>query len=126
MWRSVRPTIVLVWRCLCHALFAKREPLCDPRRKTDALFPIPADEEPLFRLYQEAYELFWSPLNSGVDFDHEQKSWKVLSASERDFLMGLLAFFVGSDGVIADNITENFVREFTSRSILFFFAFQVR
>ena len=123
---SLRELACLVVRCVYHWMFAPREPLCDPARKRDSLFPIPTDEEPLFKLYQDAYELFWSPLNSGVDFDHEQKSWKVLHPSEREFLMGLLAFFVVSDGVIADNITENFVREFTSRSVLFFFAFQVR
>jgi ribonucleoside-diphosphate reductase subunit M2 len=111
-------------RSVRHALFAKPEPLCDPLGARDALFPIPKQEAELFNMFKDAYELFWSPLNSGVDYSHERESWAALDEAAKTFLIGLLSFFVVSDGVIADNITDNFTREFTNRSILFFFAFQ--
>lgn len=116
-----------VGRFFRHRLYhltAKPEPLCDPKNQRDALFPLKESDQDIFEMYKEAYELFWSPLTSGVDFNGELQSWKMIPEYARKFLVGLLAFFVVSDAVIADNITGQFMNEFTNRSVLFFFAFQ--
>lgn len=122
--RGVGQRLRQLGRCIRHAALGRREPLCDPAGARDALFPIPAGEVELFNLFREAKELDWSPINSGVDFSHERESWGAIDEASRKFLIGLLAFFVVSDGVIADNVAENFTKEFTNRSIKFFFDFQ--
>jgi ribonucleoside-diphosphate reductase beta chain len=51
--------------------------------------------------------------------------WKKLSDDERYFLKHILAFFAASDGIVNENLAENFVNEVQYSEAKFFYGFQI-
>lgn len=101
---------------------SSKDPLCQPVGN-GCIFPIRPGEEKFFKFYLDALACMWSP-TVGADYTHEAEGWNRINEAERSFLVNILAFFAGADGVVADNITLNFSKEFTSKPIRFFFDLQ--
>lgn len=74
------------------------EPLCDPRRAQDCIFPLDPKTETIWQNFKDAYACYWSP-TTGADYTKEAESWAQLDEPKQVFLMNLLAFFAGADGV---------------------------
>jgi ribonucleoside-diphosphate reductase beta chain len=51
--------------------------------------------------------------------------WKKLNDDERYFLKHILAFFAASDGIVNENLAENFVNEVQYSEAKFFYGFQI-
>lgn len=76
----------------------------------------------LRRLYEEHFELFWTPkeVNPSADLT----DWERLTDAERSFISHVLAFFAAADGIVFENIQCNFGNEVTIPEGRFFYGFQ--
>jgi ribonucleoside-diphosphate reductase beta chain len=59
--------------------------------------------------YQKQKASFWVP--SEIDFAQDLNDWSTLSNSEKHFIKHVLAFFAASDGIVNQNLAENFIVE---------------
>ena len=70
-----------------------------------SLFPIKYPT--LYEFYEKQRDNFW--VAKEIDLDVDVKEWRsVLSDSDRHFIMFTLAFFAQADGIVLQNIDNNF------------------
>jgi ribonucleotide reductase beta subunit family protein with ferritin-like domain len=102
------------------------EPLFDVSSKTMGerftLFPIPAQEDSLMKLYKKSLAVFWIP--EEIDFSKDREDWEKLSDPEKYFISQVLAFFAGSDGIVQENLATRFQKEIASPVARLFYGFQ--
>jgi ribonucleotide reductase beta subunit family protein with ferritin-like domain len=97
------------------------EPLLanDPSRY--CLFPIQYPD--IWKAYKDHKNAFWTA--EEIDFSADKNDWNTkLSSDEKYFIEHILAFFAGSDGIVLENLVENFCREVTVPEARCFYAFQ--
>lgn len=70
-------------------------------------FPIHNDS--LYRLYKQQRNAFWTV--DEINMIDDRKDWESLNPNEKKFLTFILAFFAQADGIIIENIMENFQKE---------------
>jgi ribonucleoside-diphosphate reductase beta chain len=86
------------------------------------LFPIPAHETHLYKMYKQSVGVFWTP--EEIDFSKDSADWAKLTENEQHFIKRILAFFAGSDGIVQENLASRFQREVTSPVVKLFYSFQ--
>ena len=86
------------------------------------LFPIPAHETQLYKMYKQAVGVFWTP--EEINFSKDLEDWEKLNKDERHFIKHILAFFAGSDGIVQENLASRFQREVDSAVVKLFYSFQ--
>jgi ribonucleotide reductase beta subunit family protein with ferritin-like domain len=86
------------------------------------LFPIPAREEHLYKMYKQAVASFWTP--EEIQFAKDGEDWAKLTPEEQHFIKQVLAFFAGSDGIVQENLASRFQREVNSQVVKLFYSFQ--
>jgi ribonucleoside-diphosphate reductase subunit M2 len=89
--------------------------------KRYTLFPIQYPE--VWKMYKRAVAAFWTP--EEIDFSKDLRDWDKLSENEHHFILMILAFFAGSDGIVLENLTERFIKEMDVPEIRAFYAFQI-
>lgn len=88
------------------------------------LLPIDEKERPLYDLYKKAVASFW--VSGEVEVQHRDKEdWDHLTENERYYIKHILAFFAGSDGIVAENLAVRFYRESPSAVVKLFYGFQL-
>ncbi len=79
---------------------------------------------PLYELYKKAVASFW--VSGEVEVQQKDRDdWEALSENERHFIKNILAFFAGSDGIVAENLAIRFYGEATSAVVKLFYGFQI-
>ena len=87
------------------------------------LFPIPAKEIILYKMYKQSLGVFWTP--EEINFSKDLEDWATkLTKEERHFIKYILAFFAGSDGIVQENLASRFQREVSSQVVKLFYSFQ--
>ena len=86
------------------------------------LFPIPANETQLYKMYKQAVGVFWTP--EEINFSNDLEHWAKLTKEEQHFIKHILAFFAGSDGIVQENLASRFQREVPSQVVKLFYSFQ--
>ena len=66
--------------------------------------------------------LFWTA--EEIDYPADLDDWAKLSPDEKYFIEHVLAFFAGSDGIVLENLVENFCQEVQSPEARCFYGFQ--
>jgi ribonucleoside-diphosphate reductase beta chain len=67
---------------------------------------------------------FWTA--EEIDLHQDLNDWNnKLSADEKYFVKHILAFFAASDGIVNENLAENFVNEVQYAEAKFFYGFQI-
>ncbi|KAI0683471.1 putative ribonucleoside-diphosphate reductase small chain B [Earliella scabrosa] len=91
-------------------------------RSRFVLFPIKYPK--LWAAYKRAQASFWTAeeIDLSVDKAHWQNN---LRDDDRRFLGMILAFFVGSDGIVVDNLAQRFSAEVPVPEARCFYAFQM-
>lgn len=85
------------------------------------LFPIQDVE--LWELYKMQVRSFWTA--DEIDFGADRSQWNdLLTDDERHFIKYVLAFFAGTDSIVALNLLENFSQEVTLLEAQFAYMFQ--
>lgn len=86
------------------------------------IFPIQHDD--IWSFYKKAETSFWTA--EEIDLDQDVNDWKnKLNDNERHFIKHVLAFFAASDGIVNENLAENFVSEVQYAEAKFFYGFQI-
>lgn len=80
----------------------------------------------MYPLLQKAYDthesMFWTAKE--IDYQADINDWNSLSEDERYFIEHILAFFAGSDGIVLENLINNFCKEVKISEARNFYAFQ--
>ena len=88
------------------------------------LLPIESKDRPLYDLYKKAVASFW--VSGEVQVQQRDKSdWEKLTDNERYYIKHILAFFAGSDGIVAENLALRFYGESPSAVVKLFYGFQI-
>ncbi len=98
------------------------EPLLQENPNRFVLFPIEHDD--IWQFYKNAEASIWHA--NEIDLAQDLTDWEEkLNDNERHFIKHVLAFFAASDGIVNENLAENFVREVQYTEARFFYGFQI-
>jgi ribonucleoside-diphosphate reductase beta chain len=100
----------------------KNEPILQENKDRFVLFPIQHDD--IWQFYKKAEASFWTA--EEIDLHPDLKDWdEKLNDDERHFIKHVLAFFAASDGIVNENLAENFLHEVQYTEAKFFYGFQI-
>ena len=99
----------------------ENEPILKENKDRFVLFPIEKDD--IWQFYKKAEASFWTA--EEIDLSQDLKDWNNLNDGERHFITHVLAFFAASDGIVNENLAENFVSEVQYTEAKFFYGFQI-
>ena len=98
------------------------EPILPPNDNRFVIFPIQHTD--LWDWYKKQQACFWTA--EEIDLHADIVDWNTkLSDDERYFIKHILAFFAASDGIVNENLAENFVNEVQYSEAKFFYGFQI-
>jgi ribonucleoside-diphosphate reductase beta chain len=98
------------------------EPILQENPHRFVLFPIQHDD--IWKFYKDSEASFWT--SSEIDLHQDLEDWhNKLTDDERFFVKHVLAFFAASDGIVNENLAENFVSEVQYTEAKFFYGFQI-
>ena len=98
-----------------------KDPILQENKNRFVIFPIQHDD--IWQWYKKQEASFWTA--EEIDLHQDVVDWKKLSDDERYFLKHILAFFAASDGIVNENLAENFVNEVQYSEAKFFYGFQI-
>lgn len=85
------------------------------------IFPIQYND--IWEFYQRHQAAFWTA--EEVDLSNDIRDWENLTDNERYFVKNVLSFFAASDGIVNENLAENFLKEVQYPEAKFFYGFQL-
>ena len=85
------------------------------------IFPI--EYHDIWDYYKKHQSAFWTA--EEVDLSGDIRDWEKLSENEKYFVKNVLSFFAASDGIVNENLAENFYREVQYPEAKFFYGFQL-
>ena len=98
------------------------EPILKENKDRFVIFPIKHHD--LWEWYKKCEASFWTA--EEIDLHQDLTDWKTkLNDDERFFIKHILAFFAASDGIVNENLAENFVNEVQYSEAKFFYGFQI-
>jgi ribonucleoside-diphosphate reductase beta chain len=101
---------------------ANLEPILEANNSRFVLFPIQHND--IWQFYKKAEASFWTA--EEIDLSQDLIDWEnKLNDNERHFVKHILAFFAASDGIVNENLAENFLSEVQYTEAKFFYGFQV-
>ena len=99
----------------------QQEPILQENKNRFVIFPIQHND--IWQWYKKQEASFWTA--EEIDLHQDVVDWKKLNDDERYFLKHILAFFAASDGIVNENLAENFVNEVQYSEAKFFYGFQI-
>jgi ribonucleotide reductase beta subunit family protein with ferritin-like domain len=91
---------------------------------SNRLTVYPIEHAELWKLYKDAQASIWTV--EEVDLNDDSKDWnETLTQPERKFILEILAFFAASDGIVAENLVENFATEVQWPEARCFYGLQI-
>ena len=101
---------------------SSKEPILQPNDNRFVIFPIQHND--LWEWYKKQQACFWTA--EEIDLQSDVIDWTTkLTDDERYFIKHILAFFAASDGIVNENLAENFVNEVQYSEAKFFYGFQI-
>ncbi|WP_367390720.1 ribonucleotide-diphosphate reductase subunit beta [Lewinella sp. LCG006] len=98
------------------------EPILVENPNRFVLFPIQHDD--IWAEYKKSEACIWTA--EEIDLSQDLTDWtEKLNDDERHFIKHVLAFFAASDGIVNENLAENFVAEVQYTEAKFFYGFQI-
>ena len=85
------------------------------------IFPIQYND--IWEFYKKHQAAFWTA--EEVDLTNDIRDWENLNDNERYFVKNILSFFAASDGIVNENLAENFLKEVQYPEAKFFYGFQL-
>ena len=85
------------------------------------IFPI--EHNDIWEYYKMHQAAFWTA--EEVDLSGDIRDWENLSENEQYFVKNVLSFFAASDGIVNENLAENFLKEVQYPEAKFFYGFQL-
>jgi len=98
------------------------EPILAENKDRFVIFPI--QHKDIWERYKKSEASFWTA--EEIDLHQDLTDWtNKLNDDERYFIKHILAFFAASDGIVNENLAENFVNEVQYSEAKFFYGFQI-
>ncbi len=98
------------------------EPILQENKDRFVIFPIKHHD--IWSWYKKQEACFWTA--EEIDLHQDITDWSTkLNDDERYFIKHILAFFAASDGIVNENLAENFVSEVQYSEAKFFYGFQL-
>lgn len=98
------------------------EPILQENKDRFVIFPIQHND--LWEWYKKQEACIWTA--EEIDLHEDLNDWNnKLNDDERYFIKHILAFFAASDGIVNENLAENFVNEVQYSEAKFFYGFQI-
>lgn len=97
------------------------EPLLRPNTQRFVLFPI--QHEDIWKMYKKAQSSNWTA--EEIDLAQDVGEFDELTPNEKHFLTHVLAFFAASDGIVNENLVQNFNNEVQIPEARCFYGFQI-
>lgn len=97
------------------------EPLLKENKNRFVLFPIEYDD--IWQMYKQAEASFWTA--EEIDLSSDVADWEKLNDGERHFISHVLAFFAASDGIVNENLAQNFLEKVQYAEAKCFYGFQI-
>jgi ribonucleoside-diphosphate reductase beta chain len=95
------------------------EPILAENKDRFVIFPI--QHHDLWEWYKMSEASFWT----AEEIDLKDDKFDELNEGEKHFIKHILAFFAASDGIVNENLAENFVNEVQYSEAKFFYGFQI-
>jgi ribonucleoside-diphosphate reductase beta chain len=89
--------------------------------RANMLFPIKHND--IWQFYKKAEASFWTA--EEIDLSQDIADWKKMNDGERHFVSHVLAFFAASDGIVNENLANNFLKEVQYAEAKCFYGFQI-
>ena len=103
-------------------LYSIPEPILQENPNRFVLFPI--EHHDIWQMYKQQEACIWTA--EEIDLAQDLNDWRNrLNDDERHFVKNVLAFFAASDGIVNENLAENFVSEVQYTEAKFFYGFQI-
>ena len=103
-------------------LYSLPEPILQENPNRFVLFPI--EHQDIWESYKTQEACIWTA--EEVDLAQDLTDWRnKLNDDERYFIKNVLAFFAASDGIVNENLAQNFVSEVQYTEAKFFYGFQI-
>ncbi len=100
----------------------KKEHILTENRDRFVLFPLKYND--IWEMYKTAEHSFWT--SEEIDLAQDLTDWEdKLNDNERHFIKMVLAFFAASDGIVNENLAENFLKEVQYPEAKCFYGFQI-
>ncbi len=100
----------------------QQEPILQENKDRFVIFPI--QHHDIWEWYKKQEASFWTA--EEIDLHQDVVDWEnKLNDKERYFIKHILAFFAASDGIVNENLAENFVNEVQYSEAKFFYGFQI-
>jgi len=96
------------------------EPMLAPDPNRFTVFPIKHPN--LWDLYKKAQMSNWTA--EEMDLSKDMEDWNSITENEQHFIKMILAFFAGSDGIVFENLNNNFADEVQWAEARSFYAYQ--
>lgn len=94
------------------------------RENPDRFVIFPIQHSDIWEFYKKAERSFW--IAEEIDLQPDMAHWEhKLNDDERHFIKYVLAFFAASDGIVNENLAENFLSEVQYTEAKFFYGFQI-
>jgi ribonucleoside-diphosphate reductase beta chain len=98
------------------------EPILQENKDRFVIFPIKHHD--IWEWYKKMEASFWTA--EEIDLHQDITDWNTkLNEDEKYFIKHILAFFAASDGIVNENLAENFVNEVQYAEAKFFYGFQI-
>ena len=97
------------------------EPILKDNPNRFVVFPI--KHQDIWEYYKRAEASFWTA--EEIDLSDDLTHYNNLTEGEKHFVNNVLAFFAASDGIVNENLAENFVSEVQYAEAKFFYGFQI-
>ena len=97
------------------------EPILKENPNRFVIFPVKYHD--MWAQYKKAVASFWTA--EEIDLSKDLEQWEKLTDNERYFIKNILAFFAGSDGIVNENLVQNFMDEVQVAEAKCFYGFQI-
>jgi len=105
-----------------NSIYSYGEKILQENPNRFVIFPI--EHPDLWDLYKKQQACIWTA--EEIDLSQDLNDWRnVLNDDEKYFVKNILAFFAASDGIVNENLAENFVKEVQYSEAKFFYGFQI-
>lgn len=100
------------------------DPVIDQSKQTADRFVIGDSQFPeVYAAYKRALSCFW--VAESIDLGTDYSGFEKLSADEKNFILMVLAFFAGSDGIVLENLAGRFYVDAQLPEVRLFYGLQI-
>jgi len=99
----------------------KEDPLLKENPNRWVMFPIKYPQ--IWEMYKKHEASFWTA--EEIDLRLDMQDWLKLNDAEKHFIKHVLAFFAASDGIVLENLNDNFASEVQVPEARAFYGFQI-